>query len=1086
MNKLILTLITLLVSMTMVAQERTITGTVMDGEIEGEPLIGATVSVGVGKTRQGTMTDYEGHFSLKVPAGTKQIIVSCMSYESKTITLKDGVNNYSVKLMSDSKNLEEVVVTGYQNIDRRKLTAAVSKLDISEEAVGAVKSIDQTLSGQIAGLSATSANGGPGAPVKIRIRGTSTINGVQEPLWVLDGIPMEGNEIPAIDELKDIDDIYQTSIAGINPSDIDNITVLKDAAATAIYGARAANGVIVITTKKGKEGRPVINFSTKLTYSPKTSIDRLNLMNADQKVGLELDLIRSYSNEFSHKGGVANILDELGEYNTYKTNGWDALSATAQQRINNLRTINTDWNDILLRGVFNQEYNASISGGSDLMKYYVALGYYDEKGNVKGVENNRYNATLKLSDIKINKVLKLGFSIFANQRHQESFMTDTDGFTNPLYYARIANPYQEPYDANGDYLYDYNVQNRSEAPQFNIFEERANTSKERTDRSVMAILDAELKFNKHLKLTTQFGYQYDNYTLDRYAGQNSYAMRKMKKNNEDPTTNKTILPDGGMNRATDSHSNQWTWKAMLEWARRIKDIHDVEVMAGTEIRHTETEGVTSTAYGYNPRTLTTQPILFPDDERAISFYKSYPLYQEVHTENAYVSWFATGSYTLLYRYTLGGSVRWDGSDVFGVSKSNRYLPLYSVSGLWRVKEEKWLRKVKWLDELSLRASYGIQGNIDKNTSPYLLGVIRRKNILPGYPEDMIETSTAPNPDLKWEKTTNVNLGADLSFLKNRIRLSVDYYYRKSTDLIGYKSLALETGFSQTTMNWASMENKGWEISLGTRNIANKNFTWTTTLNLGFNTNKILQETQRENSAEPSRVGYPVNAIFAYKTAGLDEYGYPLFVAKDGSVQTAAEFFQLNSAGRVGVTTEEQREQYTYMGSTDPKCSGGFMNNFEYKNWTLGINFIFNLGAKVQVQPPYNSVYYHMGKNSNTEILNRWTPTNTNTDLPVLMTNIAARSADYQFYSIYGQMYNRLDTWVKDCSYWRLQSLRLGYKLPKEWLQKVDITSASLSLEGRNLLVFASNYDNYLDPETMGNPFAQPIAKSLIFGLNLNF
>ena len=1083
MRRLQLIVVGLLCCLVMMAQERIVTGTVMDGEMEGEPLIGATVSIGDGKVGQGTITDYNGHFSLKVPAGTKKLTVSYVGYESKVINLTASTNDYSIQLPADSKSLNEVVVTGYQKIDRRKLTASVSQLNISDEAVGAVKNIDQALAGQIAGLSSVSASGAPGAPVKIRIRGTASINGVQEPLWVLDGIPMEGNEVPAVDNLNDIDDIYQTSIAGLNPSDIDNITVLKDAAATAIYGARAANGVIVITTKKGKEGRPVINFSTKLTYSPKISIDRLNLLNADEKVGLELDLLNSNYTYREHKGGVANILDELGEFNAYKTGGWDALSATAQARINQLRTINTDWNDILFRSVLNQEYNASISGGSDRSHYYASTGYYKELGVVKGVENNRYNVTLK-SDFRINKILKLGLSVFANQRKQDSYMTDTGGFTNPVYYSRRANPYFQPYNADGGYNYDHNVQGReNEAPDFNIFEENTNTSKERIDRSVMAIFDAEFQFNKYLKLTTQFGYQYDNYTIDRYAGQESYAMRKAKEYASYTIDGvyKTILPDGGMTRKTQSNANQWTWKAMLEWNRRLADIHDVELMAGTEVRHTETETLTSTAYGYDARTLTTQPVLFPTENIA----RQYPLHEETHLENAYVSWFATGSYTLLYRYTLGASVRFDGSDVFGVAKKYRYLPLYSVSGLWRAKEEKFLRNVKWLSELSLRASYGIQGNIDKNTSPYLIGTFQKTTILPGSVETVISAETAPNPDLKWEKTSNINLGLDLALLKNRIHLSVDYYYRKSTDLISSRKLPLETGFAYTSVNWASMKNSGWEIGLNTQNIKTKNFSWTTSLNLGFNTNEVLNETVAENSTYPGREGYPVGALFAYKTAGLDSDGYPLFVAKDGSIQTATEFFQLNRFGASTLTAEEQRNLYTYMGSEDPKCSGGLINNFEYKNWQLGINFMFNIGMKVRVQPSYSPTYFDRGLNTNHDILNRWTSTNTNTDMPALMVNTTERAAEYTHFSEYST-YSMLDTWVKNCTYWRLQSLRLGYKLPKEWLQKVGINSASVSLEGRNLLVFASNYDNYLDPETMGNPYAQPIARSIIFGLNVNF
>ena len=1083
MGKLKLTLLLLFTTLAALAQERVVTGVVMDGELQGEPLIGATVSVGDGKVGQGTITDYNGHFTLKVPAGAKKLTVSYVGYESRVINLETGKMEYMVSLPADSKHLSEVVVTGYQKIDRRKLTASVSQLNLSEEAVGAVKNIDQALAGQIAGLSAVTASGAPGAPVKIRIRGTASINGVQEPLWVLDGIPMEGNDVPAVENLNDIDDLYQTSIAGLNPSDIDNITVLKDAAATAIYGARAANGVIVITTKKGKEGRPVINFSTKLTYSPKVSIDRLNLLNSNEKVGLELDLLRSDYTYREHKGGVANILDELGEFNAYKAGGWDALSPTAQQRINHLRTIDTDWNDILFRNVFNREYNVSISGGSERSHYYASAGYYKEQGVVKGVENNRYNVTLK-SDFKINKILKLGLSIFANQREQESYMTDTGGFTNPVYYSRRANPYFEPYNALGGYNYDQNVQGReNEAPNFNIFEESNNTSKKRVDRSVMAIVDAELQFNKHLKLTSQFGYQYDNFHLNRYAGQDSYAMRKAKEYASYTIDGvyRTILPDGGMTKKTDTHSSQWTWKAMLEYARRLGEIHDLEVMLGTEVRHVESEAQTSTAYGYDERTLTTQPVIFPTENIA----RNYPLHEETHQENAYVSWFATGSYTLLYRYTLGASIRFDGSDVFGVAKKYRYLPLYSVSGLWRAKEEKFLRDVKWLSELSLRASYGIQGNIDKNTSPYLIGTFQRTSVLPGYVETVISAETAPNPDLKWEKTKNVNLGFDVAFLKNRIRLSVDYYYRKSTDLISSRKLPLETGFAYTSVNWASMKNTGWEIALNTRNISTKDFTWTTSVNLGFNTNEVLNETVAENSTYPGREGYPVSALFAYKTAGLDAEGYPLFVAKDGSLQTATEFFKLNRFGASTLTAEEQRNLYTYMGSEDPKCSGGFINNFEYKNWQLGINFMFNLGMKVRVQPSYSPTYFDRGQNTNHDILNRWTPTHTNTDMATLMVNTPSKSAEYTHYAEYNT-YSMLDLWVKDCNYWRLQSIRLGYKLPKEWLQHIGISSASLSLEGRNLLVFASNYDNFLDPETMGNPYAQPITKSIIFGLNVNF
>lgn len=1067
--------------------QRVITGVVVEADSNNDPLPGATVSVSVpgSKAQAGAVTDYEGRFKLEVGAKVTSFTVRYLGYQTEEVRLVDGQTHYNIQLKPNTRTVNEVVVTGYQKIDRRKLTAAVTKVDISTEKVGAVKSIDQALSGQIAGLAAVASSGAPGAPVKIRIRGTASLNGSQEPLWVLDGMPLEGTDIPSMDDLKDIDNIYQTSIAGINPADIDNITVLKDAAATAIYGARAANGVIVITTKRGREGQPAVTYSAKLTYSPRTNLSRLNMLTADEKVNLELELLKGSYTYREGKGGVAQILNALGETAAYKAGGFSSLSADAQNQINALRNINTNWNEILFRPVINQEHNISLAGGSERADYYTSLGYYDEMGTVRGVSNSRFNVTLK-TNYRVNKMLKLGASMFANRRKQRSYLTDTNGFTNPVYYSRLANPYFEPFAADGSYRYDTNIQGREDSSlDFNIFEERANTSNNRTDHSLMLILDAELKLNSSLKLTTQFGYQQDGYSLDRYAGENTYAMRKEKlfATYTYPDGKRTFLPTGGMHKQTEAHSSQWTWKAMAEYAHRFNKVHDLEVMAGTEVRRLKSSSLYSAAYGYDARTLTTQPVLFPTEDLG----RQYPLHRETFQENAYVSWFATGSYTLMARYTLGASVRWDGSDVFGVAKKYRFLPLYSVSGLWRVSNEPFLRNssaAKWMDNLALRLSYGLQGNIDKNTSPYLIGTFNRTTVLPGNVETVITAETAPNPNLRWEKTSNVNLGLDLSLLDNAINISADYYYRKSTDLIGTRMLPLETGFSSTIINWASMQNEGLEVALTTRNIRTKHFTWHTNLNLGFNSNRVLRETVAENSTYPGREGYPVGAIFAYRTAGLDSDGYPLFFTNDGQKVNAQQLLKLNSHGASTLTAEQQRAQYQYMGTIDPKVSGGFINTFDYKDWQLGVNFIFNLGMKVRVQPSYSPANYDRGLNTNRDILQRWTTSNASGAFATLMTS-GTRAPEYIRYSEFN-LYSMLDTWVRNNSYCRLQSLRLAYKLPKTWLSKVGIRTASLSAEARNLFVVASNYDNYLDPETMGNPFAQPLAKSFVFGLNVQF
>ncbi len=1068
---------------TLSAQMQTITGKVLDGDFDNTPLIGATIKV-VNDDESapvlGTATDIDGKFTLDVPTVATELSVTFIGYETEFVKLVPGKSEYIVVLRSNSNKINEVVITGYQNIERRRLTSAVTTVNIADGKIGAITNIDQALAGQVAGLSTVVSNGAPGAPVKIRIRGTASLMGTQDPLWVLDGMPLEGTDIPAMEELKDIDNIYQTSIAGVNPSDIENITVLKDAAATAIYGARAANGVIVITTKKGKVGKAQINVSTKLTVNPNINLSRLNMLNSAEKVGLELDLLNSGYSYRSSKGSVAHLLSQYGMLDTYKTGGWDALSPEAQNAINALRGVNTDWNDILMRDAFSQEYNISISGGTEKVNYYTSVGYNDEQGNVKGVGNNRFNVTMK-TDYRINKFLKIGASVYANQRKQNTYLTDYNSFTNPIYYSRIANPYQEVYDADGNYAYDKNVEGRADTElDFNIIEERKNTSNVRTDRALMSVFDAVFNYNDMFKLTSQLGLQYDNYKLDRYAGEDSYAMRYERyatRYNGGPS----YLPEGGMHKVNHSNSFQWTWKTMAEYRQTFNKAHEFEIMLGTELRRTKLDTNYSAAYGYDPRTLTTIPVVFPTQSIA----ESNSLYSETFTENAFASFFATTSYTFKNRYTIGGSVRFDGSDVFGVAKEYRFLPLYSVSGLWRVTEEEWMKNAHAIDNLGIRVSYGLQGNIDKNTSPYLIGKLDKTQILPGNAEDVIQAETAPNPNLRWEKTQNINAGIDFSVLNRAIALTVDYYYRRSTDLIGMRMLPLETGFSSTTINWASMENEGVEVSLATRNIYTHDFLWTTNINVGYNSNKVLQETVAENATYPSRQGYPVGAIFAYKTAGLDDAGYPLYVKKDGSAVSAKEFFNLDRNGAPQMSAAEQRELYTYMGSSDPLVSGGFINTFEYKNISLNINLAFNLGATVRVQPTYNPLFFDRGLNTNSDILDRWTVDNKNGKLPTLMSNDDVHNAEIAFYENYSS-FGMLDIWVKKCNYLRCQSIRLAYKFEGDWMKKIGLRTASVSLEGRNLFVVASDYTNYLDPETMGNPYATPLPKSAVFSLNLGF
>ena len=1081
------------------AANRQVEGVVISSE-DNLPLIGASVyvtaddlkKVGNNQSTIGVITNLDGQFSISIPEGVTRFYCSYVGYDVLEVKLIPGKNKYDITLQPSAHMLDAVVVTGYQTVERRKLTAAVGKLNISDETIGAVKSIDQALAGQIAGLSVTSTSGAPGAPAKIRIRGTSSLNGTQDPLWVLDGIPLEGTDVPQSNVLNDVSNIQQSSIAGLNPADIENITVLKDAAATAIYGARAANGVIVITTKKGKVGKPVINFSSKFTYMPTLSTNRLNMLNSQEKVDLELELLRSNFAYGDNKGGVSKIISGYGLTDAYKKGGGGALTPEAQTDISRLRNTETDWGDILFRDAFNQEYSLSLSGGNERVTYYTSIGYYQENGNVKGVGLDRLNIVAKTS-YKVNRMLKFGVSLFVNRRNNKTYLTDTYGLVNPVYYSRKANPYYQPFDVNGNYVYDFDVQNNSDTDLgFNIFEERKNTSNEETINALSSIFDAELRFNDKLKFTTQLGLQLDKASKEQIADKESFSMRIIRKNSKywdsASQSNKYFIPDGGVHKAYENTNSQITWKAMGEYRDSFNDIHELEVMVGTELRKTWYETLFSAGYGFDRQTLTTKPVVFPDEDRA----RQFPLHQKTYKENAYVSFFSTASYSLMNRYTFGGSIRFDGSDLFGVDKKYRYLPLYSVSGLWRLSNEPFMQGTrKWMDNLAFRVSYGIQGNIDKNTSPFLLGKYIVDNILPGGSEHMIDINSAPNKKLRWEKTQSVNVGLDFSVLNQALNLSVDYYYRKGTDLIGKQMLPLETGFVSTNINWASMVNKGVEVSLSTRNVATKNFSWYTNLNFAYNNNKVLREAIPEAQTIPGREGYPVDAIFAIKTAGLDEEGYPLFYDKEGEKVTLKELYRLQDPFGLGftvnsdVTPAEERSFYSYIGSQDTPYTGGLINTFSYKNWELTANLSFNLGGYVRTTPSYNFINFDRGQNVNSDILDRWTPENTDGRLPVLITS-EKRADEYYWYDQKSEIYKNLDIWVKKLNYFRLQNLRLGYRLPEKMTKSLGMGSASVAIEGRNLLVFGSSYKNFLDPESMYNPYAPPIPKSITFSLNLNF
>ncbi len=1107
-------LLPLLAAQIALAQEKkTITGKIDDGDtskvIAGASIKIETQSVST-KTNQtgiiesvsiGTITDKNGNFTLEIPSDTKSVTVSYLGYEPKIIQIYEGQTSYNITLIPvvsddipEKNNIQEVIITGYQKIEKRKQTSAVTTVKMNDIQQAGVASVDQLLAGQIAGVAVTPETGAPGSPAKIRIRGTASLSGPQDPLWVIDGLPLEGNDVPNFSDKDNIDQLQNFSIAGLNPNDIEDITILKDAAATAIYGARAANGVISITTKKGKKGSLRVNFSADTFITARPDFGKLNLLNASEKVDLELMLANRTDLTYrTDKGEVMRILTQNGQLDAYRNGGLGALNMLTRQQIDGLRNSNTDWGKLLYQNAINKQYGVSISGGSDRSDYYFSLGYYDEEGTTIGTGFERYNLTLK-NNYKINDKLNFGVSVFGTQSERTSFVTDADASISPINYSRNANPYLSPYNADGSYRYDKDIDGFEDRYiPFNFLEERENTSYTLKNQSLKAIFDLDYKLAKGLKLTSQLGIQYDGNKTEKFAAENTYFTRKMKEGTRyyKDGAYRYFLPDGGVKQNWNNSFFQYNWKLQGSYSTKINSVHEIDLMAGTELRKTEDNTTVTRAFGYDSVTRRSTAIVFPSSNFAAE--RKYETYREMPPiENAYASMFATASYTYDQKYTFFGSVRYDGTNLFGVNKKYKYLPIWAVSGSWLVSKEDFMKNLSAISNLRLRASYGLQGNIDRNTSPFFIGEYSDSTILPGGKENIINVISPPNDKLRWEKTTNVNFGLDLGVFNNRINLTADVYNRKGTDMISMKETPLETGFEYTMMNWGSLTNKGFELAVSTKNINKDNFKWSTTINFAHNKSNVISEQPRDNALLPSREGLPVNAVFALKTAGMDENGNPMFWKGNEKVKIE-DFFALYDVyadflpGQLvdsKLSNAELRSLFTYVGDRDPKFTGGIINTFKISNFDFTVSATFNLKQTVMQTPSYRGMELDRGRNYTKDIYNAGgsLPGITSPDMetnPGWMGNKWLSDNRSNAYSL-------LDIWAKEISYLRISSIRLGYTLPKEFTNPMGISALRLSVEGRNLFVFSNGYKGYFDPETYGNIYAQPITKSVTVGFNVSF
>lgn len=1045
----------------------------------GEPMPGVTVLI-VG-TQLGTATGINGDFLLRVPEQDSVTLrFSFVGMKTKDVRFKRGQQALVVVMDEETESIGEIVVTGYQQIEKRNLTSSVVTVKTSELKTIGASSIEQMLQGVVPGLSIINTSAGPGAAPKIRIRGTSTISGNAEPLWVLDGVILE-NSVPvtAADlNSPDVMNMFNSVIGGINPTDIESITVLKDASATAIYGTRAANGVIVVTTKRGKKNSFNLSYQHTSAVSIRPNYGNFDLLNSKERI----ELTRQYVEDGLWIEGTCGLEGLLQDYSLGNIS-LDKLNSEARA----MEARNTDWFKILFRNAYTQTHNLSISGGSDKTDYYISLGYNGEDGVDKSSDYKNYNGMLKINT-ELFKGVNLGALLQMSRRDRNNHHESIDPFEYAVQTSRTI-PVR---DDNGLFFY-----KNSANLQFNVLNELNNTNNTSTETDIKGIVDLTVNLYKGIKYKGLYSYSSSHSTESSYATEFSNYVAGIRgydygDNSNEDLVNNTSLPFGGVYNESNYEQRNSLMRNSLEYRGELADDLNIDVMLGQEFRTTKYKGLTTDAYGYY-------------EDRGNVFYEPTESAEngqvkrnKVHRnllDRSNISYYGVVSLMYKNRYVLNGNIRFDGSNLFGSNPKYRYLPLWSVSGKWTISQEDFLKKSEWLTNLALRASYGLRGNIVEDSSPQLIATALPPNANTGLLE--LEIQQAANKDLKWETTASFNLGLELALFDNRLALEVDYYLDKSKDLIAFRDVSAVTGFSGQNVNYADMRNQGVDISLTGNIIRTDDWDWSLAFNLGYVNNKVTKsyvQPQAKNLVKstftPGQVmkGKAMNAMFSYRFAGLDENGYPTFFDRDGKAWGNGDVEFLNIPMDISALK--------YEGERDPNITGGLSTNIRFKNLTLSMLFNFGLDNVVRLPQLAYDNYPQGQQNANKSIMDRWRPGQDNTGKTIPRLSWGSSYVTVESETVYIiDMYNKSEMSVVPGDYLRFRNLMLEYQLPRKWLDKIVINgramgNISLKFQAQNLFVLADKRLKGYDPETINyttNSFgALPLPRTFTFGLNVNF
>lgn len=1101
------------------AQEKQITGSVLDAS--GMPLPGVTIIVE--GTSKGVTSNFDGDYLISASAGD----VLKFSYVGmQTVRVTVGADTeVNVTMEEDVESLDTVVITGYQNVQRELFTGASQTIKAADVKLDGVADVSRALEGRAAGVSVQNVTGTFGAAPRITIRGSSSILGDTKPIWIIDGVIQEEIVNLSVTDLVsgDANTLLSSAVAGLNASDIESFEILKDASATALYGARALNGVVVITTKSGKKNqKPAFNYSAEYAVRDIPRYSNYDLLNSQETVSVYremeakgfLDMPSSFQGRY---GGIYNIMYQA--INNYNENtGEYELENTPEARARFLQQYelaNTDWFKTLFNTTPTQTHTLSFSSGGENATSYASLGYYTDGGwtvadRVRRITGNLRN-TYYLADDKLKITTQIQGSIrnqlapgtFAREEDLVSGSYTRDFDINPFSYAINTSRALRPRDSNGDLEYSrYNW-----AP-FNILNELENNGIELNVSDIKFQGQAEYKINDNLtynflgsaRYVTSNGehaitensnvaaaYRADETTI--VQDENVFLFTDPDEPNSRPYV---VLPVGGILKTFKNTLVTYTFRNTLDFTKRFKDgVHGLRIYGGQEYRYTDRSESENTGYGYqfdSGGTVFTHPDIL---KKAIL--EGNPYFSSSETRQREVSFFANATYDYNKKYVLNLTGNYEGSNRAGKSSDSRWLPTYTIGAKWNVDKEDFIQNSDVISSLAFRPSYGLVGLLADNATNNL--AVFRSQITDRYDSDdrenYIDIEDLQNSELTWEKTLELNLGVDLGLFNNRIMVNFDAYFRKGKDLIDLIRTTGIGGESLKLGNNSEMTTNGIEFQLNTVNIDSENFRWKTGFNISHFNQEVTSLKQESNvfdlvtgTGRGNAVGYPKGSLFSFDFQGLNEYGLPVFLTDDPDYNPEKPYDLIDFQD-----TDNVLDYLVYEGPTEPNISGGLSNSFKYKNWDFSFFISFSAGNKVRLNPAYKSEYTDLDVFPR-EFVNRWLVPGDEaiTDVPAIASLSVLQSYGENEVERAYNAYNYSTARTADGDFIRMKNISLGYTFDKMVTDRLGISNFRLSLQSTNpFLIYSDSKLGGQDPEFFrSGGVAYPISRLFTFSLNIGF